>query len=62
MLFACGADAFLNKGTNGRWRGVLADEEVATYHARAVERLPATLSRGFTAVPTRTEPRLAVPP
>ncbi len=35
-----GAQTFLNKGTNGRWRDVLSDEEVARYDAaceRALE-------------------------
>ena len=28
-----GADTFLNRGTNGRWKGVLSDEELAQYDA-----------------------------
>lgn len=28
-----GGDAFMNKGTNGRWRGVLSDAELAQYDA-----------------------------
>ena len=28
-----GADTFMNKGTDGRWRGVLSDEELALYDA-----------------------------
>jgi aryl sulfotransferase len=28
-----GADTFMNKGTNGRWRDVLSDEELALYDA-----------------------------
>lgn len=28
-----GADTFLNKGTNGRWKGVLTEEELAQYDA-----------------------------
>ena len=40
ISFEGGADAFLFKGTNERWRGVLADEELATIDARAAELLP----------------------
>lgn len=32
-----GTDRFMNKGTNGRWRGVLSDEELAQYD-KAVEK------------------------
>jgi aryl sulfotransferase len=28
-----GAETFLNRGTNGRWREVLSDDELALYHA-----------------------------
>ena len=31
QMFAGGADAFIFKGTNGRWREVLSDEDVALY-------------------------------
>ena len=34
-----GADTFINKGTNGRWVGVLTDEQVAAYEKAAQERL-----------------------
>ena len=27
-----GADTFMNKGTNGRWKDVLTDQELAQYH------------------------------
>jgi aryl sulfotransferase len=39
-LFEGGADTFLYKGTNGRWRDVLTTEEVAAYDARVDELLP----------------------
>ena len=32
-LWKGGARQFLHKGTNGRWRGVLRDDELAQYHA-----------------------------
>ena len=32
-----GADTFINKGTNGRWRGVLDPDRVAAYETRAAE-------------------------
>lgn len=34
-----GAQVFINRGENGRWRDVLTPEESATYEARAVEEL-----------------------
>jgi aryl sulfotransferase len=33
MAFDRGADRFINKGTNGRWKGVLTDDDLARYHA-----------------------------
>ena len=36
MIFEGGIDRFLFKGTNGRWRGRLGDEDLALYdEARA---------------------------
>jgi aryl sulfotransferase len=34
-----GAQRFLNKGTNGRWKGVLTEEELALYEETARDRL-----------------------
>jgi len=34
-----GAQTFINKGTNGRWRDVLSEEEVSRYEFRALEEL-----------------------
>jgi aryl sulfotransferase len=34
-----GAQTFINKGTNGRWREVLSEEESAKYEQRAAEEL-----------------------
>jgi aryl sulfotransferase len=34
-----GADTFINKGTNGRWIGVLTEAQVAAYEKAAEERL-----------------------
>jgi len=39
FAFRNGADAFINKGTNGRWIGVLDEEDLALYE-EAMERLP----------------------
>jgi aryl sulfotransferase len=39
--FEGGAESFLFKGTNGRWRDVLSAEEVAAYVRRTAEILPA---------------------
>jgi aryl sulfotransferase len=39
--FVGGADTFLYKGTNGRWRDVLTADEIAAFHRRSTELLPA---------------------
>jgi aryl sulfotransferase len=39
-LFVGGADSFLYKGTNGRWRDVLTADELAAYDRRVNELLP----------------------
>ncbi|MEJ2130072.1 MAG: sulfotransferase domain-containing protein, partial [Gammaproteobacteria bacterium] len=31
LAFAGGADAFIYKGTNGRWRGVLTEDDITLY-------------------------------
>jgi aryl sulfotransferase len=38
--FIGGADTFLYKATNGRWRDVLTDDELAAFDRRCDERLP----------------------
>lgn len=38
-LWEGGAETFINKGTNGRWRDLLSKEDVAAYEARAVKEL-----------------------
>jgi aryl sulfotransferase len=38
--FIGGADTFLYKGTNNRWRGVLTDEELAAFERASAELLP----------------------
>jgi aryl sulfotransferase len=40
IMFDGGAEGFLFKGTNGRWREVLTGDELARYHRRAGECLP----------------------
>jgi aryl sulfotransferase len=40
-----GAEAFIHKGVNGRWRDVLSPEEVAEYEARAKAELGAECAR-----------------
>ncbi len=32
FAFKGGADTFINKGTNGRWKDVLSEEELQLYH------------------------------
>ncbi|HEY1710918.1 MAG TPA: sulfotransferase domain-containing protein [Rhizomicrobium sp.] len=41
MLWEGGAETFINKGTNGRWRDLLTAEDVAAYEARALKELGA---------------------
>ncbi len=36
-----GAQTFINKGSNGRWRDVLTQEDCAAYEARALDELGA---------------------
>ena len=38
-LWEGGADTFINKGTNGRWRDTLTAEDTARYEAIAGEKL-----------------------
>jgi len=38
-IFEGGADTFINKGVNGRWRDVLTPEDCARYEAEALARL-----------------------
>lgn len=40
-----GAQVFINKGVNGRWRDVLTPAEIAEYEARAVEELGGECAR-----------------
>lgn len=37
VLWKDGAQTFFNKGTNGRWRSVLSEEEAALYDAKAAQ-------------------------
>ncbi len=41
LAFIGGADTFLYKGTNDRWRGVLTDDELRLFEQAAAEQLPA---------------------
>ena len=43
--FEDGIEGFLFKGTNGRWRDVLTDEEVAAYERRVADSLPEPAAR-----------------
>jgi aryl sulfotransferase len=40
-----GGNTFMNKGTNGRWRDVLTDNELAQYEAAAAREMPADCAR-----------------
>jgi aryl sulfotransferase len=56
--FVGGADTFLYKGTNGRWRDVLTDDELARFEQRQVEVLPPDAIAWLTGTP---ESRAATP-
>lgn len=45
MAFEGGTKGFIFKGTNGRWRDVFTDEDVAAYRARVAETLPPDAAR-----------------
>ena len=38
-IFDGGARVFINKGTNGRWRDVLTEEDIARYEAEVARNL-----------------------
>jgi aryl sulfotransferase len=40
QAFIGGADTFLYKGTNDRWRGVLTEDELRLFEQAAAEQLP----------------------
>jgi aryl sulfotransferase len=40
LFFRGGTSTFFNKGTNGRWRDVLTDDDLAMYDAAATELEP----------------------
>jgi aryl sulfotransferase len=39
-IFTEGTDRFFNKGVNGRWQGVFADEDLALYDEKLKKSLP----------------------
>lgn len=45
MGFEGGIQGFIFKGTNGRWRDVLGEEELAAYQRKLAETLPAEAAR-----------------
>ena len=44
-IFEGGAQSFVNKGTNGRWRDVLTADDIASYERRALAELGPTCAR-----------------
>ena len=44
VAFKGGADTFLHKGTNERWKGVLTDEDLAQYRAVIDASVPSDLA------------------
>jgi len=42
-----GAEVFINKGVNGRWRDVLTDDNCTRYEAKAVAELGEDCARWF---------------
>jgi aryl sulfotransferase len=51
-MWVGGAETFLYKATNGRWRDVLTDDELAAFDCRCEERLPADALAWTLNVPT----------
>jgi aryl sulfotransferase len=45
MIWKDGANTFFNKGTNGRWRDVLAADDLALYDAAVKKTLPEDCAR-----------------
>ncbi len=58
VFFNQGMQSFINKGSNGRWKGVLSDEQLAKYDAKVSEKLApecaAWLAHGKTAYDPKT--------
>jgi len=56
-IFEGGSDSFIYKGTNGRWRDVLSEDELASYERLVADRLPpdaaAWLEQGSLALGSR---------
>jgi aryl sulfotransferase len=44
MPQASNVNVFFNKGTNGRWRIVLTEDDLALYHAKVREKLTLQLA------------------
>jgi aryl sulfotransferase len=44
-VFKDGANTFINKGTNGRWRDVLTSDDIARYEAEAARNLTPDAAR-----------------
>lgn len=44
VMFAEGSQRFFNKGTNGRWRDVLTDADLALYQAKVRQKLSPALA------------------
>jgi aryl sulfotransferase len=45
VLFERGGDTFIHKGTNGRWKDVLDEDEIALYHRAMARTLPSDCAR-----------------
>ena len=45
VIFKEGGQTFIHKGTNGRWKDILSEEELALYHAAMKKTLPADCIR-----------------
>ena len=46
IMFEGGLKGFIFKGTNGRWREVLSEDDISIYKARAREFIPTKLLSG----------------
>ena len=60
--FQGGPDRFFHRGTNGRWRGIFRDEDLARYAAKAEAELPPDGARWLAQGRGRSDADAAFPP
>jgi aryl sulfotransferase len=45
VMFKGGADTFIHKGTNGRWKDILSEDELTLYRGAMEKTLPTDCAR-----------------